>query len=124
MQTQMTPAQQAERAAAVQELIDRKEELKALRESYRHVLFGEGYIVVNPGGVHLAFTVENRRVTTPRFASVQRATRFTRRDAEAVAATVTNGNGERATAMHINQALDEEIARLGRVIEMIQGLTV
>lgn len=87
-----------------------------------HVILGHGFIVVC-GGLALNFTIADRRVTaTAGHGKAGRVVRFTREDAEAIAATVTNGRGEKGEAVHVRHAIQKEIAQLQETIAAIEAV--
>lgn len=101
----------AARAVIVAELDALAVELSEALERVSNVLLGEGYIVVLAGrGV--AFKMDGKVASSPSSVRIDRAPRFTKRDAEMLAAEVTNGNGEKAKAVHIRTALMENIEEI------------
>lgn len=83
-------------------------QLEMAAESLKHVLLGQGYIV-RCEGLCLAFTIEAGKVSNPVTAQPQMATRFSLRDAEAVAADVKNGNGTAGEAVHVTEAVRDAL---------------
>lgn len=72
--------------------------------SLKNVLLGEGYIVM-VAGRGVAFKIVDKMALSPSSVRVDMAPRFTKRDAEMLASGITNGNGEKAKAVHIVEAL-------------------
>ena len=66
-----------------------------------------------------SFTVEGRKVTSPRFSSVLRCNRFTKQDAISIASGVHNGAGHQGEAMTVVDALRHQIATLEEIIATI-----
>ena len=109
--------------------VDLAEHRKAL-ESNRRSLVSHGWVVVvrSPSMIEgrpdtilaTSFTVEDRKVTAPRMSSVLRCNRFTREDAEAIAAGVHNGKGEQGEAMTVIDALEHQIATLEDLIATLE----
>jgi hypothetical protein len=67
------------------------------------------------------FTVEGRKVTNPRMASVLRCTRFTKEDAISIASGVHNGNGAQGEAMTVIDALRHQIATLEDILATLEA---
>lgn len=80
------------------------------------VLLGQGFIVVAAGGFALNFTIENHIATAPRPIKTSMAPRFSKLDAIHLAASVKDGRGDRAKAVHIKDALAADIANLEGII--------
>jgi hypothetical protein len=68
------------------------------------------------------FTVEGRKVTNPRMASVLRCTRFTKEDATSIASGVHNGAGHHGEAMTVINALRHRIATLEGILANLDTL--
>lgn len=96
---------------------------EALR-GLENVLLGQGYVVVAEGGLALAFDIsDDKQVTNPHVCGgARRATRFTQRDAERIAANVENGNKEKAKAMHVIDALMDENVRTAAIVAQLKAL--
>jgi hypothetical protein len=91
-------------------LQERLGQLKEAKKNYQNVLLGKGYIV-RVGMVHLRFTITSERlVTDPVSCRVESADLFAKEDAEAIAANSANGRGEVGQAIHVKDAIEEEIA--------------
>lgn len=85
-------------------------ELQKARRNYEGVLLGAGYLV-RVGMVHLKFTITSERlVTDPVRCKVESADLFTKEDAETIAADHVNGHGEVGKAIHVKDAIEDEIA--------------
>lgn len=109
--------------AAKQEIIDLFNadiaKLEEARNSLSGVLLGNGY-VVRCQGLTLGFTVDaagnaSKPVTVP----LLQAPRYTKRDAETLAAATRNGNNVPGTAVHIVAAIDEALAEARRILAAI-----
>ncbi|WP_138464218.1 hypothetical protein [Poseidonocella sp. HB161398] len=79
------------------------------------------WVVVMPGDMVLSFTFESagqgrRRATGSAVCPIEKAPRFTRADAEALAADCRNGKGELGTAMHWRDVVKAEVASLDDTI--------
>lgn len=94
-------------------------ELLALRRSLQNVILGQGWIVRTGGEFALSFTINGSSASNPQVSSLNKATRFSERDAKAVAALVQNGNGEVGEAVHINTAVEESIQNLAKLIAQV-----
>jgi hypothetical protein len=109
---------------------DLAEHQKMLASSLRS-LVSHGWIIVvrSPSLVEggrdsldaTTFTVQGRKVTNPRLSSVLRCTRFTKADAEAIAAGVHNGNGAQGEAMTVIDALRHQIATLEDILATLDA---
>lgn len=104
------------KAEFVRDLTARIEELEAARDRSSNVLLGEGF-VVTCGGLSLKFDIANKTATNPTTTRPELATRFTRRDAESVAANVTNGKGEKGKAVFVRDAIIQLIEETKSVIQ-------
>lgn len=96
-------------------------ECRQMLENLNSVMLGEGFVVMC-GELPLTFDVTNRVVNNPRVTNFRRAMRFTRQDAETVAATVTNGNNETGRAVFVRDMLTEAIASAERLLENVQAI--
>lgn len=93
----------------IQDTKDAIAEYQAAGAALRSVILGQGF-VVRCQGVCLSFDIgAARAVSDPRPSQPHRATRFTRGDAEAVAASVKNGNGEAGQALHVRLAVEDAL---------------
>lgn len=93
-------------------------------ESYRRVILGQGWVVV-PAGLNscLAFDIDaNGVASNPRVVCILNAHMFCRQDAENLAANCYNGAGGRPRAMHIRDALQQNIDAGERLIAALQPL--
>lgn len=125
MTTTLTPA-----SLAVTFRADLAEHQKMLASSLRS-LVSHGWIVVirspslTEGGRDsldaTSFTVEGRKVTSPRMSSVLRCTRFTKDDAISIASGVRNGAGHHGEAMTVIEALRHQIATLEDLIATLEA---
>lgn len=98
-------------------------EKQRVLDSLRNTLLGQGWIVVAEGDVSLTFTVDGRTVTQPVPAGgAEKAMRFTQEDARRVASQVANGRGAVAGAIHVTEALQNEISETTRLIDWLQRL--
>ena len=93
----------------------RRFDLVALRKSYRGVLLGAGHIVRNEG-VHYCVETEGNKVVDVQTCPVERATMFVKSDAENLAASISNGRGETGEAVHIVDAIEDEIKEVDQVL--------
>jgi hypothetical protein len=97
-------------------------ELVAALDGLSNVLLGQGFVVVSAVGIALKFKVEGQQVFDPKPAGGPHlATRFTKNDAESVAASVVDGHGDHGKAVHVCVALKDAIAETDRVIAMIEA---
>lgn len=90
------------------------------------VMMSHGFIV-QVEGLTMTFTIVDNQATNPRHCRIAEAVRFTRADAQAVAASVKNGNGTFGKAVYVRDALledvrsiKEQLARIEKIIEEIQ----
>lgn len=96
-------------------------EYQAAADRLQGVIFGQGFIV-RCDGLCLAFDIDaDRRVSKPKSAAAYRATRFTRADAARVAATVKNGHGTVGEAIHVRDAIAQEIDEQSRLLKTLQA---
>ena len=91
-------------------------------QSLQRALLGQGYIV-RCQGLCLAFDIDAGRVSNPRTSQPQMATRFSQRDAEAVAADVKNGNGTPGEAVHVSQAIADALAEQRELLALLEEHT-
>lgn len=92
----------------------RIKELKSAQKLYDGVMLGAGYLV-RVGPLHLKFNIEGRKVKGASPCKVEQAHLFTIEDARKVARGTVNGRGESGEAIHISQAISDELA-------MVEGL--
>lgn len=112
------------RADLIAQANERIAEDKKALESLRNVLLGQGFIVVSHIGVALSFEfdAETSKVHSPTTAGcANKATRFTKADAERIAASVLDGKGDHGRAVHVVQAIRDSIADQERLIDMIRA---
>lgn len=110
------------RAQVLTEMDRSRQELVAALGSLSNVLLGSGFIVVSGAGIPLKFKLDGQQIFDPQTAGgPHHATRFTRQDAENVAASVTDGNGDHGKAVHVCVALKDAIAETDRVMAMIEN---
>lgn len=118
-----TAAVQAARDEFITSQLEYRARLEQARAQLDGVLLGEGWIVACEG-VYLSFTITDGQVSEPRHTSPERCTRFTRRDAERIAANVRNGRNTRAEAIHILDALRQELDGCARSLRMVSAYKV
>lgn len=105
----------------IEQLTEDRAELSAARERLSGVLLGNGY-VVRCQGLTLTFTVDPQgNASAPKTCPLLRAPRYTKRDAETLAAATKNGNGAQGEAVHIMDALDYSIAEVDRLLGVLKG---
>lgn len=110
--------------------MDRAAHQKML-DGFRHMLVSHGWVVavrspaLTEGGrdtlIATDFTIEGRKVTSPRTSSVLRCVRFTREDAEHIAAGVYDGAGRVGEAIHVADMLRHQIATLDDIIATLEA---
>lgn len=106
-------------ATLIHDARDRFERYQRARDRYRHTLVGKGHVVAMPGGLYLHVETEpdteqpgrHRIIHHTVLPDPDRASCFTAEDAQHLAVNTRNGAGERGTALHITDALDEAIGR-------------
>lgn len=76
------------------------------------VMLGNGYVVTTSGGVALDYDVADKVATNPRPCRFGSAPRFTKEDAQALAANLTDGHGKPGQAIHINDLLRDKLAEV------------
>ena len=107
-----------------QEIIDKFEAqvvtLEALKKSLSNVLLGQGW-VVHVEGVYQKYEIVGGKIVGCRFCGVENATRFTERDAKAVASNTFNGNKLSGTAIHINDAVKQELEKVKGLLQTVKG---
>ena len=87
------------------------EELKRAKRGLSNVLLGSGFIVRVEGlCIDFAIDPETRNVTTNGIGMAHRVRRFTRADAEHLASITRNGNGVLGQAVHVCDAVAEDLA--------------
>lgn len=119
----MSAKSQAIKEEVLAELRFKRAELVAALGSLSGVLLGQGFVVVSGAGIALKFRVDGQQVFDPvTSGGPHLATRFTKQDAENIAASVTDGHGDHGRALHVNVALKEAIAETDRVIAMIEAV--
>lgn len=120
--SEATKSAQETKAAVIAELSVSRNELVAALDSLSNALLGQGFVVVSGAGIALKFKVDGQQVFNPVTAGGPHlATRFTKADAENVAASVVDGRGDHGKAVHVCVALKEAIAETDRVIAMIEA---
>jgi len=115
---------QAQALAEVLETLRASEAELARRDrGLQNVLLGCGY-VVRCDGVCLTFDVDakTRVASNPRVTSASRAHRFTQRDAETLAAVTKNGAGKVAEAVHIVDAVRQELDGIRKNIAALEAI--
>jgi hypothetical protein len=84
------------------------------------VILGQGF-VVRCQGVYLDFDVDGAGlVTNPRMTRPQQAMRFTRSDASRIAASVRNGAEVAGEAVHVRDAVAQELRVTRDLLEQLQ----
>lgn len=91
-------------------------------DSLRGVLLGQGFIVLCQD-IPLAFDIEDGCAVRPRSSQPQTATRFTRENAELVAAGVQNGNGMAGEVMHVRDAIEAALAEQRDLLALLEDHT-
>lgn len=90
----------------------------------QNVLLGNGH-VVRCAGLFMQFDVDPKTLvaSNPRpVGSSLGAQRFTKRDAETLAAATKNGSGDQAEAIHVADAVREELADVRKLIAQIEAV--
>lgn len=95
-------------------------ELKDAQKMYQGVMVAAGW-VVRVDKVYLDFDVIDRKVLNARPCRVDRCHLFSKRDAEAIAATTTNGHGTKGEAIHIKDALKDYLHQVELALEGIEA---
>lgn len=95
-------------------------ELEHAQGMLQNVLLGAGWIVRN-GVVTITYDVEGNKAVNPRPCGAERCRRFSKEDAEAVAASTFNGNGEPAHAVHVTQAVEEALADFRKTLASLNS---
>lgn len=124
----MTQAENKNRAAIgasiIEELGDLRTAAVAALDSLRGTLLGQGFIVVSKAGLALKYDIDGdtKNVRGVSLAGgAAKATRFTKLDADNLAAATIDGRGDPAAAVHVTQALRDEIDRLEASMEQIRA---
>lgn len=115
---------QALRAEMIEDQRQFVADCRARLERYSRVILGQGWVVV-PAGLNgvLAFDIDSNSIASnPRVVCVLNAHMFCREDAENLAANCYNGAGDRPRAMHIRDALQQNIDAGERLIAALQPL--
>lgn len=97
-------------------------QLTADLATFDGVLLGQGHIVMMSEAFCLTFDIKDKVVSNPKQTRAILATRFTRTDAERIAATVKNGNGENGRAIHVRAAIELQIKNISQVLDDIQKI--
>lgn len=118
MSAKPMPTTRAELANQLREQIS---DLERSSSSLAGTLLGQGFIVVCER-VYLTFDVIDGRAMNPRFRRPDLCTRFSERDARALAQEVKNGNGVRAEAIHVRDAIAAQVAELRDTLTLIETL--
>lgn len=113
-----TAAADACRDEFITSQLEYRARLEQARAKLDGVLLGEGWVVACEG-VYLSFTITNGLVSDPRHTTPDQCMRFTRRDAERIAASVRNGRNTRGEALHILDALRQELDDCARSLRMV-----
>lgn len=99
-----------------------RDELQRDLQAVSSVRLDNSYIVVSQSGLPLSFVTDGGVVKQPKVTRATLATRFTRNDAERVAAAVIDGNKQPAKAVHIREQLDFEIRHVCTTINTIRAM--
>jgi hypothetical protein len=83
-------------------------------------LLNDSWVVVMPHDIGVRFTMEGNRVSNPKPTTALMATRFSLNEAIRISHTVQNGNGERATAMHVKTLLERQIDGLRKSADDVE----
>lgn len=97
-------------------------QLTADLATFDGVMLGEGHIVMMSDAFCMKFDITNKIVTNPQQTRAVMATRFTRTDAERIAATIRNGKGENGRAIHVRAAIELQIQNISQVLDDIQKI--
>jgi hypothetical protein len=89
-------------------------------ESLQGVLLGQGFIV-RCQGLCLTFDIEAGHAINPTTSQPQRAVRFTREDAQRIASVVKNGNGIAGEAVHVRQAIMDELTNERDLLALLEA---
>lgn len=112
------------RADLIAQANERIVELRNAQKALRNVILGQGYVVLSDIGMALNFEVDptTKEVKNPTSAGgAHKAVRFTKQDAENIAAAVIDGNGKPGKAVHILDALRDSIVDQEKLIETIRA---
>lgn len=90
-------------------------QLEAARAQLRNVLLEQGFVVVI-GDLTVRFTVENGVASDPAPCPPHLATRFSRENAERIAAACGNGLGETGRAVHVREAIERAISTVSGLL--------
>lgn len=97
-------------------------ELERARVGLSNILLGEGYIVRVQGVcVDYAIDPTTRKVTTDGTGQPHRVRRFTKADAEHLAAITLNGNKVAGEAVHVRHAVEQSLEELRVVADLFRG---
>lgn len=123
--TQTTAQAEAERArqareSVIQDFRQSLAQLQAARAGLAGVLLGQGFVVLI-GDLTVRFTVENGVASNPVPCPPHQATRFSREDAERVAAACRNGADERGRAVHVVEAIERAISTVSGLLARFEA---
>ncbi len=76
-----------------------------------HVLLGQGHVVVSSHGLTITYDIRDGKAVNPRTCQPATAVRFCEADAKAVARNTHDGTGKPYRAMHVTEALRQDIYR-------------
>lgn len=85
-------------------------------ERLKGTLLGQGWIVRSAHGLCMSFCIDMGRVENPAVTGPATATRFTRDDAEEVAANMRDGTAEPFRVVYVTDAIREHIERCQRML--------
>jgi hypothetical protein len=93
--------------------------------SLAHTLLGAGYII-RIGLLHMTFDVVTKKgqrlAVNGRRSPLLACTMFTKEDAERIASGCGNKAGDKGEAVHINQALRDQIAEYDKAIASLEAV--
>lgn len=117
-------AQKEAFATIVKQFEENVVELERGLSSVSNVLLGEGYIVMIEN-IATTYSIEEtngeRRAVNARPCGFPyMAMRFSRRDAEQVAANTQNGRGTKGRAVHVREATEAELIETRRLLQIIK----
>lgn len=111
----MTKTTTAARAELLAEFKERETTLVRVLSGLQNVLLGTGHIV-ECDGVYLTFDTTGGKATSPRACHPEKCVRFSQADAQRVAAEVTNGRHVQGQAMHVREAVTQDLQELRGLI--------
>jgi hypothetical protein len=113
-------------AKIISDFKEGRDKLIRAKLSLDHTLLGAGH-VVRVGKLHMTFDVRVREVigggmeaVNGRIAPLLQCARFTKEDAEKIASGCSNGAGEKGEAVHIRDAVRDQIAEYDAAIHELE----